>query len=284
MTLKKSARTSRRRLLGLAAFIACSVGGLGAAALIEGCSSPTTGGKRVVLHTRVKLDPVSARSFTTGFGWKVTLTRALVATGDFYYFDGAPPLAVHRPRRDWEFAQRWLGLGIAHAHPGHYEAGNALGQMLTPWSVDLLTDTAALADGDGVTGIYRSASFSFKAPPAGPFATELFGHVAIAEGTAEKEGEELRTFRAIADLTDLEDSVANGQVDGCEFAETDVQSDGTVTASVNPKFWFNLVDFSEAKVGSAEEPSEFEAGSQPKIAFAQGVTQLSAYKFSYSKQ
>jgi hypothetical protein len=87
---------------------------------------------------------------------------------------------------------------------------------------------------------------------------------------------------ASADLVDIEKSAAAGQVAGCEFTETDVKDDGTVTVLVNPRVWFNLVDFSAIDPGSEEAPSVFPDDSQPKIAFAQGLAQLSAYKFSYS--
>jgi len=285
MKSKNATRSRRHRILGcFAAFLGTSLGGLGAAVLIEGCSSESTGGDRVVLHTRVEQDPEAAGSFVSPSGWKVTLSRAVVSTGEFYYFDGVPPLVLAPRSRGWELAQHWLGLNTAHAHPGHYQAGNALGQMLNPWSVNLLAAAATLADGSGVTGTYRSAQFSFKSPPVGPAASELAGHVVIAEGMAEKDGEDTRFFRALADLSDVEENAADGQIAGCEFVEADVESDGVVTVRVNPKIWFNLVDFAQADVGSADEPAEFARDSQPKIAFALGVTQLSAYEFSYSKQ
>jgi hypothetical protein len=268
----------------LLTFLATSLGGLGAAVVLEGCGSASTGGERIVLKTRLEIEPTAKDTFTTGAGWNVSLTRALLATGEFYYFDGAPPLVVQHAKQSWEYAQRWLGLSNAHAHPGHYQAGNALGQMLLPSSVDLLAAEVSLADGSGVDGTYRSARFSFAVPAVGPLAGELDGHAAIAEGIAAKAGEETRTFRAIADLADIEKSAADGHVEGCEFSEAKIESDGVVTATVNPEIWFNLVDFAQIPPGSSDAPSEFDADSQPKIAFAQGIAQLSAYKFSYSKR
>jgi hypothetical protein len=58
---------------------------------IEACGSDgQTSGRRVTLETRVELAS-NATSFTTARGWNVTLTRAVISTGPFYYFDGAPP-------------------------------------------------------------------------------------------------------------------------------------------------------------------------------------------------
>lgn len=255
---------------------------LGATALLGACASDSTGGQRVVLNTRLGLSESSASGFTTGLGWTVTVTKALVSTGSFAYFDGAPP-TVQAPRhRNWKFAQRLLGLNVAHAHPGHYAAGGTLGDMLENWSVDLLAGTVDLPVGEGITGTYRSARFSLHAPPEGPLASALEGHVALVEGVAEKNGQEPRYFRATADEADLAQNVKEGAVDGCEFSVADVQGNGTVTVLVHLDVWFNLVDFSELEPGSEEAPSEFPSDSQPRLAFAQDLTQLSAYKFSFS--
>ena len=271
-----------RRGLGVAAFsIVASAGALGLALCIEACGAGGAGGHRVALQTR--LEAVSgAESFTTAVGWNVTLTRALISTGPFYYFDGAPPLVQLAPPSRWPSARDLLGVGEAFAHPGHYKAGEALGQMLEPWSIDLFAGAAELPGGDGVTGVYRSASFSFTAPPEGPLASELAGHVAIVEGVAERAGAEPLRFVATADLPDVERSAANGYVDGCEFKELGVEGDGRVTVQVTPKIWFDLVDFSELAPSADGEPVEFPADSQPKIAFALGLVQLSAYEFSFA--
>lgn len=259
-----------------------SLGALAMALCIEACGADSeTSGRRVVLDTRVELAS-DAAAFTTGAGWRVTLTRAVISTGAFYYFDGAPPLVQLEPQPRRQFALDVLGLGSAVAHPGHYQQGNAVGQMLEPWSVDLLAGPAELPLGDGVTGVYRSARFSFASPVVGPMASELDAHAALAEGIAERAGEEPRRFRAIADLADIERSAAQGHVDGCEFHELDVEDAGVVTLSVNPKVWFDLVDFSELGPMLDDTPLEFPVGSQPKIAFAQGLAQLSAYEFTYS--
>jgi hypothetical protein len=263
--------------------------GLSAAALALGvgaqaCGSEETGGQRVVLGTRIALDPAASAGFQTAAGWSVTLSKAVVATGPLYYFDGAPPLVRVAPQRSWQFALRVLGVGTAHAHPGHYEAGNALGQMLQAWSLDLLAGPTELPAGEGVSGVYRSARFSFQTPAEGPMAGALEGHLAIVEGRAEKSGEEPRVFRAVADFLDVQRSASLARVEGCEFSELDIEADGVVTVLVRPEVWFELVDFAELEPGSVQERSEFAADSQPKIAFAQGLAQLSAYKFSYSPE
>src|SRR4051812_39788665 len=148
---------------------------------VPACSSEdSTTGKRITLHTEISSDPVVQSPFTTGFGWQVTLSRAKVATSAFYYFDGPPPTAFYEvPKRS--LGQRLAGLfeGTAWAHPGHYQAGTALGQALFPSPVvfDLFSpDPVPLADGAGVTGTYRSARFVL--PMQAPADPVLDGHLA----------------------------------------------------------------------------------------------------------
>ncbi len=274
---------ARRGTVALGLGAAASLVGLGLAVSLQACSSDSasTTGRRVVLHTRVEVSDVATSRFSSAVGWSITLTKAAVSAGPFYYFDGTPPL-VHQPRHDtWRYAVRVLGLGAAHAHPGHYRAGRAMGQMLESFSLDLLGGAAEYPDGDGVTGTYRSARFSFAAA-SGPAKQQVGRHVAVAEGVAEREGEPARYFRAVADLSAIENSAADGHIEGCEFAEAEVKGDGTVTVIVNPQVWFDLVDFTEADAASAGAPADLPAGSQPQMAFVLGVTQLSAYKFSFS--
>ncbi len=268
---------------GAALGLVLSAGWLSLAVLLEGCDGDgePTGGKRVVLHTRVEVDSAAKTAFSTAFGWNVTLEGALLSTGPLYYFDGPPALVSFDTPRRSEYAMRWLGLGTAHAHPGHYQEGNALGQMLDGASIDLWAGPATLADGEGITGTYRSARFSFRVPGEGPLSEAFGGNVAVAFGTAQKDGEETRTFRAVAALSDVEKSASEGQVEGCELNEVAVEDDGTIKVVIKPQVWLDLVDFAQIEVGSTDEPAELPNDAQPGIAFAQGLAQLSAYEFSY---
>src|SRR5690348_12693692 len=108
-----------RRGSGVAAVsIAVSAGSLGAAPCIEACGVDEASGRRVVLSTRLEA-AAGADSFTTALGWNVTLSRALLSTGPFYYFDGAPPLVLRFERPRWATLRAALGVGEAFAHPGH---------------------------------------------------------------------------------------------------------------------------------------------------------------------
>ena len=255
-------------------------------ACISGCgsdSASSTTGKRVALQTQVSADPIVTTEFTTGFGWDVKLEAAKVAISAFYYFDGPPPTASFRlrPRALGERLSNYF-IGTAWAHPGHYQSGTALGEAIfaEPIVFDLFSGAPEqLSAGDGVTGIYRSARFVMPRQP--PADSLLAGHLAVVVGHAVKHGEasaEPIYFRLIADYADIAMNVNEGAVDGCVLDEIAVTDDGTISVEVKPTIWLNLVDFSKIAPGSADRPSEARSSG-----FSQGLTQLSAYHFRYSK-
>ena len=251
-----------------------------------GCGSEgggSTAGKRIALRTALSAEPAAQSSFTTGFGWDVELSRAKLAIAAFYYFDGPPPtasLGIPRPSLRERLASYFLGT--AWAHPGHYQSGTALGEVIftAPVVFDLFAPSPErLPTGDGVTGIYRSARVVL--PNAPPPDVALDGHLAIAEGKAVKHGEASAKpiyFRLIADYDDISMNVNDGAVDGCVLDETTVSADGTISAEIKPTIWLNLVDFSKLDPGTADHPTQAH-----NSGFSQGLTQLSAYRFTYSK-
>jgi hypothetical protein len=247
----------------------------------EGESDSTTG-ERIVLHTQVQADSALSDEFTTGTHWKVRLDSAALAIGGLYYFDGTPAFVkLDAPRRRplWDHVQQFF-VGVAHAHPQHYVAGKALGQMIEGTSADLFASVTALPDGEGVTGTYRSGRLVFPEKNAGEATGALDGHIAVASGTASK-GDVTVHFTAFADLADIEKSSPAGEIDGSVFDERAVEQSGTVTLTVTPRIWFNLVDFSDVAPGTAEEPTALVAGDVAYLGFALGVAQLSAYHYSF---
>jgi len=259
-------------VLGLACLVGCGSEGGG-----------STTGQRIALHTVITTDPGVHTTFTTGFGWDVSLSRAALGISALYYFDGPPPTALLEPPKP-SLGSRLASLfvGTAWAHPGHYQAGTALGEVILPAPIayDLFSAAPVLApDADAITGVYRSARLVI--PQAAPADAALAGHVAVAEGRATKHDDPTSTpiyFRLIADYDDISMSVTDGAVDGCVLDEATVTSPGTITAEVRPAIWVNLVDFSKLDPGTESKPTEAH-----NAGFSQGVTQLSAYHFAYSK-
>lgn len=251
-----------------------------------GCGTDASGesgtaGKIVSFATRGRGDP-TARTFLSGQGWTITLTQAAVAVGGFYFFDGDPAF-VHRfpAKQPRERLASLLGVGIAYAHPGHYVAGNAMGEMSVPTSLDLLADTTDLPAGKGFTGRWNSGRWSMPTgAPSGSAAAVLGSHIAFASGSAAKDGTTVY-FTVTSDFANISENSSNGQIDGCVLEGGTVTGDGVITATVDMKVWFNLADFTGISEGSADAPTVLAAVDQPYKAFSLGVEQLSAYRFSY---
>jgi len=243
------------------------------------CGNDETTGKRVILRTRVVPDAEAQLGFTTLTGWNIKLTKAALATGPLYYFDGSPAFVMFKPPSYWQRVGN-LFESKAFAHPGHYAAGVAKGQMLTEFSVDLLAPETLLPTGQGVSGLVRSATFAFAAPIAGAALPVLGANSVVVAGLAQKDEKKIH-FTAATDIATIASRTRDGLVEGCTFDTTTIKGNGLVTVKVKPHIWFNLVDFSTLAAGTEEAPTAIDPGSTAQIAFTLGVVQLSAYHFSF---
>jgi hypothetical protein len=271
------------RIMLSATAILCSASLLVGAAM-SGCGSEATTGKRITLKTRIVADEGIDAPFTNGYGWSIKLSKVAVSVGSLYYFDGAPILSSGlSPRLSPDLLRGFFGVRVAHAHPGHYQEGNAMGQMLTPSSVDLASGPAELAAGEGTTGTFRSGRFVFGDPPAGPAAAALSGHVVVLEGEATKDSM-VRVFRASAAVSDALDSYGDPNLEGCAFdQEPDIEADGTVTVHVKPSVWLDQAEFDDV-AESTGDPVDLAPEQEAWKAFVRGLKKGSAVVFSYSKQ
>ena len=211
------------------------------------CSDEGSGttGRRIALEVEIAASP-GAKQFTNAKGWNVSLGKAVVSTGALYFYDGETLFAAAPKSRPRSF------VAVAFAHPGHYVPGNAMGEMLTPSSADLLTG-GALGRGDGVTGAVRSATFAFSAPATGPMAADLGQSVIVLEGSATK-GDDTRLFRAEIGPDEMKDAKGKLQIEGCPFAPADMQSDGVVTVTIDLPMWLDQVEFDEVPVSEDGKP------------------------------
>jgi len=246
----------------------------------------TTTGKRIRLDVKVAGSAEAKQPFTTAQGWNVALTKVVVSTGALYFYDGATifsfnaPRGLPRKKSPGEKLHDLFAVKSAFAHPGHYVPGNAKGELLAPSSVDLRSETI-IGTGDGVSGITRSATFSFQSPPSGPLAGELGSHVAVLEGTATK-GAESRVFRAEVDDADVFNTNNRPQIEGCPFADADMQSDGIVTVTVKISLWFDQVDFDTAPKSSDGKPVLLPKSSIPMNGITRGMKAGLGYSFVYA--
>jgi hypothetical protein len=249
----------------------------GAALVSAACSATpdATTGRRLVLQTAITAGD-ETKPFTNAPGWTIELRTLQIATGALYYFEGATIFASAKPT----WLDRVLGIGVAHAHPGHYVEGTARGEMRTAGTWDLMKGEVAMAAGAGVSGTTRSATFGFGIPPQGPLAIVLGANVIVVEGVASK-GTNSRNFRAEILGDDVKEASGVTSVLGCEFTEVDMQANGLVRVSVHPKRWFEQVEFDDVQPGEAAKPTLLAVDGLARKQLIRGVKQGDAYTFKY---
>ena len=272
--------------------------GLLAAACSSSDGGSGTTGRTITLKSNLAIQDDLSQPRVNAKGWSVIISRGYLSVGPLYYFTGDPVLSKSESfKRKHGSALAWLGhqlIGSAHAHPGHYIEGAAMGQTLGPTTIDLLGPAVALADGTGVTGLTNSAKFTWQDPPAGDLAPYLQGHVVWTQGTA-TQGSVVIPFIAKADATEVVDGDEKVEVAGCSFGAApgqvgvDMDGDGTVTLTLVPSVWFDQVDFSYVAPGTAGAPAPDVtgvvdiAGTLAWEGFVRGVKKGTAYLFSYAK-
>lgn len=252
---------TRRALLFGGAGYAGHVG-LGA---LTGCGG-TTGGKLVELRTFIRGAEADLAGFTNAHGWTVSLFEAKLARGRLEYYTG-----------DASLASRVADALIpsAHAHPGHYQEGEILGEVLGVGVVDIVDGADELPHGRGVSGTLGSARLMFEPNALGGWGIEVVGE-------AERDGE-VRRFIARAATADLLSHHNEPEVWGCPFeGDTELAADGEVTLTVRPSVWFEDVRFELHASASDGSPARFDPLLEPFAAFVAGVRDHRAYVFTYA--
>lgn len=198
-------------------------------------------------------------------GWTVTVESAHVSVGPVRFFEGRVLLSRRAPRFDW---YSLLG-GTAHAHPGHYLPGDALGEVLTTRTVDLLAG-ATLGDASAVTGEYGSMELTLQAPTAATDAQGVLGgHAVRVRGTARNADGGTVRFDAMADLP--------VPVAGVRFEKSLGMEAGRVRIAMDVGQWLGRIDFATATDPDADGVYTFPAGSQAMNALVRGVEDTTTY-------
>ncbi|MBM4781407.1 MAG: hypothetical protein GQE15_27310 [Archangiaceae bacterium] len=87
-------------------------------------------------------------------GWTVTDLTGSMPLTEVRFFEGRVLVARWNPME--------LLISTAHAHPGHYQAGASMAEVLVPLELDLSKrDVLPWADANAVTGSYGSARLGF---------------------------------------------------------------------------------------------------------------------------
>lgn len=202
-------------------------------------------------------------------GWTVTLDSAHVSVGPVRFFEGRVLLSR---RFDW---YSLIG-GTAHAHPGHYVPGDALGEVLSTSTVDLLPGPTELGTATAVTGEYGSLELTLATPTAATDAEgALGGHAIRLRGTARNpDGGALR-FDAVLDLP--------ASVAGVRFEKSLGLEAGRVRIAVDLGKWLGRIDFATATDPDADGTYTFPAGSQALNALVRGVEDTTAYVVTWEE-
>lgn len=242
------------------------------------CTNETTAEKRVSYATQIVADDAIDAPVVNAFGWSIKLTRAAVSIGELYYWNGSPSFAATNPHDGFGFFR----IPSAYAHPGHYVPGDAMGQVLTPSSVDLALGKATLPPGEGISGVYRSARFTFADKPVGDAVDALAGHVVVLEGEATKDTMQ-RIFRVELDIGDTLDAASEPKVDGCPFdGEPNVQANGTITIHVLPSVWLDQIELDTLAESPDGKPVLIARDSVPFRAIERGIKKAPAFQFQYT--
>ena len=237
----------------LAAFMA-----LTSAGVTIGCGD--TGEERVTFQMLASAPAGMKDTFTNDMGWTINLESAWVVVGPVYFFSGEPLFSLRRIL-DW-----FDPIPKAMAHPGHYVAGEALGQVLGSAKVELLAvEPEPLGSGTGVTGTYNSARV-FLSPKDG-------GASVFVKGIATKDDTEI-DFKGELDVEVKLEGLPCG-------IEMTAGRPGSLVLHVDPRVWLKRVEFSKLAGPDQDGMYYFEEGSSSHSAFVRGVDNAGAFSFSW---
>ncbi|MHA7627244.1 hypothetical protein [Corallococcus sp. M7] len=223
-----------------------------------GCGGKTEAERRTFAVTMTATAPTAPNEY----GWTVTPEAAHLSVGSVRFFEGRVLLSR---RFDW---YSLIG-GTAHAHPGHYVPGDALGEVLNAQTVDLLAG-GNLGNANAVTGSYGSLELTLVTPTAGTDAQNVLGgHQAHVRGTATHTSGATVRFDAVVDLPKA--------IEGVRFERDLQQESGFVRIAVDLGKWMDRIDFATASLPDATGVSTFPASSQAQNGLVRGVEDTSAY-------
>lgn len=269
-------------------------------------------------HEREYIDfPIEVQgrfeSFTNERGWSVELESAHARLGPVRFYEGHPFFSSNQRRLP-------SLIKTAHAHPGHYDPTEAVGELLKTQVIDLLAkEPTVLGMARGLTGAYGSAEIELPFEPLdsddslGEGSFRLIGRATGCvplseepENGSEPESEE----NGDADSSSGEESEQepeNGtegsescaanetpkeipfdaaialprSVTGISFDE-EISAGGKVLITVDLHRWLNKVDFSTLNLRPDQEAAVPETGSQAFNMLVRTASEAAAYTFTWA--
>ncbi len=203
-------------------------------------------------------------------GWSVTLESAHASVGPVRFFSGKAALVR-------TFDPLSLLIGTAWAHPGHYAAGDTMGEVLQTRTIDLLASAPIeLGVADAVTGDYGSAQVELPAPTEATAPDQLLAGASIQlAGTATSSSGTSVKFRGTF--------TPAAPVAGIAFDRTIGTESGRVRVTLRVDQWLSRVDFGRLGAPDARGIATFEDGAQPMNALTRGVEDTTAYEFTWEQ-
>lgn len=265
--MPKKTRIPRRSLLAGGGAVTFEAARLGAGAFLGGCGEPSTGGQRVTLTTRARSDISDNPVVENSLGWQIEVTRAQLALAHMYYVSGPAAALARQPHG-------LFAIQSAHAHPGHYDSGDVLGELRGPITLDLLRNEAVLGQGGGVTGRARSAVVAL-----GSLGGDDGTLAVVLEGKA-SQADIAIPFRAAIERTAVENPTSKlPEIAGCPLNNGEIEGDTTVLLEVGVAVWLDRIDFAEVSVPESGL-ALLELDTPPHNAFSRGIAKAFGYQFS----
>jgi hypothetical protein len=144
----------------------------------------------------------------TDLGWTIELTQARVALADLRFTTAGEVHMDRRPSARGQLLGQLLGrlshalLPSAHAHPGHSQGGEIIGELPGTFVVDFLgEDGRELGLATMIVGQYTALDFQLVRAGVDEVdeGDPLFGHTALLVGTATGPDETVIAFTVVID-------------------------------------------------------------------------------------
>ncbi|MDX2009645.1 MAG: hypothetical protein SFW67_05625 [Myxococcaceae bacterium] len=198
---------------------------------------------------------VRAPTAPTDSGWTLSDVRGVASFASVRFFEGQVLITRRRSPLDWL-------VSTAHAHPGHYEAGAALGELLEPLELNLAGgEPATWGTVNAVTGRYGSVELGW--------ATGV-----RVLGTATKGSESVRFDTGVLAPTKPLSAIA--------FEHTMTTAEGTVRLELDLGVLLSRVDFGKTlSTPDAQGLTPLDRASPAFNGFERGVTDTTSYRFTW---